>query len=208
VTEDRPPAESSRAAADGMPVPDLRQSAPPSTPRWVLALGLIAVALIVIFIVAQVLFGVQHGPGMHGSASDTDGATPTASAEVFDSSVGLPSDAGQAARRIELSALDTMTFEPASVVVSAGETITFVVTNDGQTAHEFTLGDAAMQQAHADAMAHMPGGMSHELPNSVRLEPGETKELTWRLGDAGTLEYACHEPDHYEAGMRGTINVG
>ena len=86
--------------------------------------------------------------------------------------------------------------------------MTFVVTNSGQAVHEFTLGDAAMQQDHADDMADMPDGMAHDLPNSVALQPGETKQLTWRFGDGGTFEYACHEPGHYEAGMRGQLTVG
>lgn len=83
-----------------------------------------------------------------------------------------------------------------------------MVTNIGRAAHEFTLGDAAMQLEHAAAMAHMPAGMAHDLPNSITLQPGETKELTWRFGNAGTLEYGCHEAGHYGAGMRGGINVG
>ena len=91
--------------------------------------------------------------------------------------------------------------------MAAGETVTFVVTNSGHTVHEFTLGDAAMQQAHAAAMAHMPEGAAHGLPNSITLQPGETKNLTWRFGHSGTLEYACHEPAHFEAGMRGQITV-
>jgi hypothetical protein len=36
---------------------------------------------------------------------------------------------------------------------------------------------------------------------------GETKQLTWRFGDTATLEYGCHEPGHYLAGMRGHITV-
>ena len=46
--------------------PDDRDS-PPGTPRWVLALGLIAVVVILVLIAAQLLFGMQHGPGLHGS---------------------------------------------------------------------------------------------------------------------------------------------
>jgi len=101
-----------------------------------------------------------------------------------------------------------MTFEPASISVGTGEVVTFVVSNEGQADHEFTLGDAAMQEEHAAAMAHMPEGMGHDLPNSLVLQPGETKQLTWRFGHAGTLEYACHEPSHYGAGMRGHLKVG
>ncbi len=66
--------------------------------------------------------------------------------------------------------------------------------------------DAAMQQEHADAMAHMPEGMAHALPNSVTLQPGETEKLSWRFGDT-VIEYGCHEPGHYQAGMRGRITI-
>jgi uncharacterized cupredoxin-like copper-binding protein len=103
--------------------------------------------------------------------------------------------------------LDAMTFQPSRINVSAGETVTFVVTNTGRAVHDFTLGDAAMQQQHADAMAHIPAGMAHDSPNSITLAPRTTKELTWRFGDTATLEYGCHQPRHYQAGMRGQITV-
>jgi uncharacterized cupredoxin-like copper-binding protein len=200
-----PPADTTRdVGEDGGAEPDRRTA--PRTPRWVLAFGVIAVVLIVV-VAIQLLLGVQHGPGMHAPPADAGAATTTASGGATDVRVGGPADADEAARSMEVTALDTMTFEPSTIDVSAGDVITFVVTNRGQAAHEFTLGDAAMQQEHADAMAHMPDGMAHDLPNSIRLEPGETKELTWRFGDPRTLEYACHEPGHYEAGMRGQLTV-
>jgi len=48
------------------PVRPDSQPAPPRTPRWVIVLGVIALIL-VIAVVAQFVFGFQHGPGMHGS---------------------------------------------------------------------------------------------------------------------------------------------
>ena len=65
MAEQRPPTDS--RAGEAPAAPDRRQSAP-ATPRWVWALGVVAVVLIVIFIAAQLLFGVQHGPGLHGAA--------------------------------------------------------------------------------------------------------------------------------------------
>jgi uncharacterized cupredoxin-like copper-binding protein len=172
MADRRPPAESTSGLGDdGRAEPD-RQTAP-GTPRWVLAFGVIALVLILV-VAVQLLLGVQHGPGMHAPSADAGGATPTASGGVTDVGVSGRADADEAARTVEVTALDTMTFEPDTIDVSAGEVITFVVTNRGQTAHEFTLGDAAMQQEHADAR---------------------------------TLEYACHEPGHYEAGMRGQLTV-
>jgi uncharacterized cupredoxin-like copper-binding protein len=49
--------------------------------------------------------------------------------------------------------------------------------------------------------------MAHDTPNSITLEPGTTKQLTWRFGDTVTLEYGCHEAGHYQAGMRGQVMV-
>lgn len=64
-----------------------------------------------------------------------------------------------------------------------------------------------MQQEHADEMARMASGMADDKPNSISLKPGETKELTWRFGDGGAIEYACQELGHYQAGMRGQITI-
>jgi uncharacterized cupredoxin-like copper-binding protein len=116
--------------------------------------------------------------------------------------VGEAADPADAARTIEVEAFD-MAFTPERIEVEAGEVVTFVVTNTGQAVHEFTLGDAAMQEEHAHQMAD--DGHAHDEPNSISVDPGETKELTWRFGDGGTVEYACHEPGHYQAGMYGEI---
>lgn len=39
---------------------------PPAMPRWVKALGVALLAVVVIVVVAMLLSGVQHGPGLHG----------------------------------------------------------------------------------------------------------------------------------------------
>ena len=171
----------------------------PRTPRWVKVFGIIGLvlAVLIILMVAGV-FGEGHGPGRHMGGARNDKPS---------GGIGGPADAGEAARTVEVTTLDTMTFAPARIDVSAGETVTFVVTNSGKVIHEFTLGDGAMQQQHAQAMAHMPSGMAHGFPNAITLRPGETKRLTWRFGDAGSLEFACHEPGHYQAGMRGHITI-
>jgi uncharacterized cupredoxin-like copper-binding protein len=184
---------------------DVDPQQPPATPAWVKAIGVGLLVLAVVAVVILLVGGGQHGPGMH-----TGGATPSSdtSASGVAGNAGAPVDASHTNRTVEVTALDAMAFEPASVAVSAGETVTFRVTNGGHAAHEFTLGDARMQQEHADAMAHMPEGVHHEQPNTIRLEPGETGELTWQFGTAGVLEFACHEPGHYDAGMHGLITVG
>lgn len=181
---------------------DRREGA--ATPGWVKLLAIMGLGLVLLAVVVMLLGGGQHGPGLHAAAGVS--GTPGTSASAAGGGGG-PAPAIEAQRVIAVATLDTMVFEPDAIQVSRGETVTFRVTNAGQAVHEFTVGDAAMQQEHADAMAHMPGGMPHDLPNSIRIEPGEAKELTWRFGDAAVLEYACHEPGHYEAGMRGRITV-
>jgi len=173
---------------------------PPPRPRWLKVSMIVALVIVVVGVILLVTVG-GHGPGRHGSNTQpsTVGTTDVA---------GEPADASDADRTVEVTTLDAMTFEPSTIDVSAGETVTFVVTNAGQAVHEFTLGNAAMQEEHAEAMAHIPAGMGHDTPNSITLQPGETKHLTWRFGDGGTLEYACHQPGHYRVGMHGDVTVG
>jgi uncharacterized cupredoxin-like copper-binding protein len=138
--------------------------------------------------------------GCGGGGHDHGGAT---SGGGLPASVGEPGDAADADRTVEVQTTESLKFDPASIDVAAGETITFVVTNDTSTPHEFVLGDEAYQDSHGDAM---DDGMSHE-GNAVTLDPGDTQELTWTFSDAGEVIYACHVAGHYASGMRGTISV-
>jgi uncharacterized cupredoxin-like copper-binding protein len=124
-----------------------------------------------------------------------------------DEVMGEPADASEATRTIAVEAFD-MAFDPEAISVELGEVVTFEVTNTGEAVHEFFLGDSAMQQEHADEMADMDSDMAHDEPYSIQLQPGETKQLTWRFAETGEVEFACHEPGHYQAGMHGRISVG
>ncbi len=123
---------------------------------------------------------------------------------------GDPMEAADATRVIEITANDDLTFSPASVTVTEGETVTFRVTNVGAIDHDFTLGDAHMQEEHEAEMAEMAGSdMSmHDEPNAFVIKPGETKEMTWHMTASGEVLFGCHQPGHYAAGMVGTITVG
>lgn len=116
---------------------------------------------------------------------------------------GVPSSSG---RTVEVKALDTLRFEPASIDVNAGETIRFVVTNVGQAVHEFVLGDAQTQEAHEAAMEHA-GHLEVDAVAALSLQPGETKETTVSFEDASELLFACHQSGHYKGGMVGTVTV-
>ena len=123
---------------------------------------------------------------------------------------GAPADAGDADRTIEVAANDDLTYDPVTIEVEAGETITFTVTNTGQAVHEFTLGDEAYQAEHEEEMAEMMASgetMAHDDPNTLSLEPGETGELTWHFTESGEVLFGCHQPGHYAGGMVGNIDV-
>lgn len=110
-------------------------------------------------------------------------------------------------------------FDQETIGVAAGETVRFVLENRGELVHEFTIGPPHMQKAHQREMAKMMqnGGMTatsvkedvkHAHPNSVLLEPGETKEIVWTFSKEADVHFACNIPGHYEAGMHGQFKFG
>lgn len=118
---------------------------------------------------------------------------------------GQPGTESEIDRTVEVIADDQpeMTFKMDLGAIKPGETIRFVVTNQGQGPHEFSIGDTASQRAHANLMKKNPH-MKHENdPTAVTLEPGETKSLIWTFGKSaqGDIVFACQMPGHYEAGM-------
>jgi uncharacterized cupredoxin-like copper-binding protein len=119
---------------------------------------------------------------------------------------GAPGEAAQVSRTIEVQAADNMRYTPAAITVRRGETVKFVVKNTGKLPHEFVLGNAKSLKEHAEMMRRYPD-MEHEDPNMVKVAPGGTGTLLWKFAQAGTVEFACLIPGHYEAGMKGSIRV-
>ncbi|HEX8001093.1 MAG TPA: plastocyanin/azurin family copper-binding protein [Mycobacteriales bacterium] len=122
-------------------------------------------------------------------------------------SEGATESGGAAARTVEVKALGTLRFDPATVAAKAGERVAFRVTNtDGQD-HEFVVGDAAFHEGH-EAAAN--GGMRHDGHDvkgdgaAVTLKPGETKTVEYTM-PATAPRYACHLVGHDDAGMTGTV---
>jgi len=123
-----------------------------------------------------------------------------------ESAAGQPGKPEDATRTIEIKTLDRMKYDPASLTLNRGEIVRLVVTNTGRLRHEATIGSAAEQQAHAAEMKAAPD-ISHDSPNSVIVEPGQTKELIWRFDQPGRFEIGCHIPGHYQAGMIAEVIV-
>ena len=100
----------------------------------------------------------------------------------------------------------TMVFSPDRLRVKRGETVRFDVTNSGKAHHEFRIDSVAGNADHEAMMRAMPD-MKHHEGNSVALAPGATGHLAWTFTHAGTFQFACLIPGHFEAGMHGTILV-
>lgn len=138
------------------------------------------------------------------------------------SALGQPGKATAKTRTVTVEMTDNL-YNLDQIEVMAGETIRFVVINKGDFLHEFNIGTRTIHAEHQKMMAMMVDhgmltatklvsmdhsampGMKHDDPNSVLVEPGQTKELVWTFPKGGTLEFACNMPGHYEAGMVGKI---
>lgn len=123
-----------------------------------------------------------------------------------DTAIGAPGDATHVNRTVRVDMDDAMRFSPAQIDVQDGETIRFQVVNNGRLRHEMTLGTPADLAAHAVQMRKHPG-MEHADANAVTVAPGEAGELVWQFTQAGSVEFGCLQPGHFEAGMRGAVHV-
>ena len=119
---------------------------------------------------------------------------------------GIAGDAGQPQRRIDVGMSDSMRFTPERIAVKLGETLRFVVRNNGKLMHEFVIGTPAENQKHAALMLKFPA-MEHDAPYMAHVPPGKTGQIVWTFNRAGQFEFACLIAGHYQAGMVGTITV-
>jgi uncharacterized cupredoxin-like copper-binding protein len=102
---------------------------------------------------------------------------------------------------------DDMRYTPSDIRVKQGETIRFIVKNKGQVKHEMSLGTQKELLEHLEQMKKFPD-MEHDEPGKVTLAPGKQGEIVWQFSKAGTVNFACLMPGHFEAGMKGAIKVG
>ena len=119
---------------------------------------------------------------------------------------GIAGDAKRAKRRIAVGMADNMRFTPQRIEVKQGETVKFVVRNDGKQMHEFVIGTQAENARHAEMMVKFPN-MEHDEPYMAHVPPGKTGEIVWTFNRAGEFEFACLIAGHYQGGMVGTIMV-
>lgn len=116
----------------------------------------------------------------------------------------------EADRVIEVE-MTEFAFSPASVELTAGETVMFILTNGGLVDHEFRLSNdhrieehmAAGHEDHGDEGGHHDEGGDLY----IQIAPGEKGELTFTVPHDMTLytDIGCLIPGHYEAGMAGEV---
>mgnify|MGYP001342182974 CR=1 FL=1 len=119
---------------------------------------------------------------------------------------GIAGDAKAARKTIEVKMTDAMRFTPEHIEVRQGETIRFVLRNDGKLMHEFVIGTQQELDAHAALMVKFPN-MEHDEPYMAHVAPGRVGRIVWTFNRAGDFGFACLIAGHYQAGMVGRIKV-
>ena len=119
---------------------------------------------------------------------------------------GIAGDAKSAKREITLTMDDSMRFTPNVITVKQGETVRFVIKNQGKQLHEMVIGTKKELDAHAALMVKFPT-MEHDEPYMAHVSNGKSQSLVWTFNRAGDFEFACLIAGHYQAGMVGKISV-
>lgn len=149
---------------------------------------------------------VASGPATQASAHGSAHENAAAPAVKEQKPWGIAGDSGPGLRTVRMAMSDRMRFTPDAITVREGETVRFLVQNDGQLTHEFVLGTREAHEEHAALMVRFPN-MEHDEPYMAHVAPGKTGEIVWRFNRAGEFGFACLIAGHYQAGMVGKVVV-
>ncbi|SEA57336.1 cupredoxin domain-containing protein [Acidovorax soli] len=148
--------------------------------------------------VAFAASGAAFASGSHTGGHGHDGD---------ETAIGKPGLTAKVRRTITIEMSDNMRYTPSNIQVKQGETVRLIVKNVGQAKHELSLGTEKELLEHLEQMKKFPD-MEHDEPSKVTLQPGKRGEIVWQFTKAGTVNFACLMPGHYEAGMKGVVRVG
>lgn len=123
-----------------------------------------------------------------------------------DENFGQPGNPLEINRTVKVEMRDSMRFSPGKLQVKNGDTVLFVIHNAGALKHEFVLGTGKALKAHNEFMKQNPD-MEHDDDSMVSVAPGDTAEIIWKFSRSGLLHFACLQPGHYAAGMKGSVSV-
>lgn len=140
---------------------------------------------------------------------------------VFAGLAAMSSLAAQTPRTIEIVATDDMKWTVSKIAAKPGEVIRIKLVNKGvipkvAMAHNVVLLavetnvkafiDAGAAERATDFIA--PAMKNNVLAASKLAGPGETVYLTFKApAKAGTYDYVCTFPGHWQAGMKGVLIV-
>jgi len=97
-----------------------------------------------------------------------------------------------------------MTITSDVTTFAKGKTYHFIVVNNGKMQHEFEIA----KKVHANATEAEHDAAS--LKELQRIDPGKTQTLDYTFTDAypaGTLEFECGMPGHYDKGQHTDVTV-
>lgn len=117
---------------------------------------------------------------------------------------------------VTVVASDRLRFEPARVVVKAGQPVHLTFDNSqAKTLHDFTVDAMPAEAVRSEGDGHemhdgQGMGMGDATAGSalhVAAEAGHRGTMTFTPAEPGEYEFYCSVPGHREAGMQGTIVV-
>ncbi|CAM5797318.1 cupredoxin domain-containing protein [Rhizobacter fulvus] len=141
-----------------------------------------------------------HGDEQHATAHKFDAS------KVEATDFGQEGNPKKVAKTIKVDMTDAMRFTPSNVTIKRGETVRFLVHNDGKVLHEMVLGTKKALAEHAELMKKFPE-MEHADANMAHVKPGKSGEIVWQFTKPGEFQFACLQPGHFEAGMVGKVVV-
>lgn len=128
-----------------------------------------------------------------------------------DDDYGKAGDPTKAARTVDVRILSSKRYDPPSITVKPGETVTFRVVNQDNGLHEFVLGDDKVHDDHDEEMAamSMDNMRMADRSNRISMDAGQTSSLTWTFPskEGAKVIYGSHVPGDYKGGLKGTITV-
>ena len=119
---------------------------------------------------------------------------------------GIAGDGDDVAQTVEIRMADTMRFTPDRLTLRVGQTVRFVMVNEGKLMHELVIGTKPVLDQHAALMRKHPT-MEHDEPYMAHVAPGRHGEIVWKFNRAGEFDFGCLIAGHYESGMVGKVTV-
>lgn len=159
-------------------------------------------------VIAGLTLALMTGGALaHGKKTHADKMKMVpANLDMVDNEFGMTGDPKKVSKTITVAMSDEMKFEPSQIDVKVGDTIRILAANKGETLHELVIGRKSDLKKHAAMMVKFPN-MEHSEPYMAHADEGQTAEIIWTFSKAGTFEFGCLIPGHYDAGMKGSITV-